>query len=440
MANNVGYVNVNRGLNDQFYRYKMPRLIAKVEGKGNGIKTVIVNMSDIAKALCRPPTYPTKYFGCELGSQTQFDPKKDRYIVNGQHDGNKLQDILDGFIRKYVLCPSCDNPETVLGVLPKRQLITTKCKACGHSGTLDTNHKLNTFILKNPPEGAKNKDAKTPKKGKDKKKDGDSPNNSGEENELGGDNNNQTPQAGDEDDDDWGEDTSAEAARQRLAALSMGAKGLMMDGDLERAEKERVNIFYEFVKERMPITSAVYKEILAESERVEVQDKAVLVLAELLLDGNAAVTIKQHRALFRLFTDDNTKAQKYLMKGVELAIKDHQEALLKKTATILSALFDSDIVDEAVFFDWSKRASSKTVGKELAQQIHDKAHVFIKWLHEAEEEESSEEEGADLEIEYNDRHTTEGLVEVKEPPKPVSNGTKSKNNANEEDDLDIDAI
>jgi len=45
-------------VSDQFYRYKMPRLIAKVEGKGNGIKTVIVNMVDVAKALNRPPTYP----------------------------------------------------------------------------------------------------------------------------------------------------------------------------------------------------------------------------------------------------------------------------------------------------------------------------------------------------------------------------------------------
>ena len=51
----MGSVNINRSLNDQFYRYKMPKLLAKVEGKGNGIKTVIVNMVDVAKALNRPP-------------------------------------------------------------------------------------------------------------------------------------------------------------------------------------------------------------------------------------------------------------------------------------------------------------------------------------------------------------------------------------------------
>lgn len=40
--------------------------------------------------------------------------KNERYIVNGEHDANKLQDILDGFIKKFVLCPACDNPETTL--------------------------------------------------------------------------------------------------------------------------------------------------------------------------------------------------------------------------------------------------------------------------------------------------------------------------------------
>uniref|UniRef100_A0A8D3C4J4 Eukaryotic translation initiation factor 5 n=1 Tax=Scophthalmus maximus TaxID=52904 RepID=A0A8D3C4J4_SCOMX len=144
-------VNVNRSVSDQFYRYKMPRLIAKVEGKGNGIKTVIVNMVDVAKALNRPPTYPTKFFGCELGAQTQFDSKNDRYIVNGSHEANKLQDMLDGFIRKFVLCTECDNPETDLNVNPKKQTIGTSCKACGNRGMLDTRHKLCTFILKNPP-------------------------------------------------------------------------------------------------------------------------------------------------------------------------------------------------------------------------------------------------------------------------------------------------
>ena len=59
-------------------------------------------------------TDPCKYFGCELGAQTQFDVKNDRYIVNGSHESTKLQDLLDGFIKRFVLCHECENPETKL--------------------------------------------------------------------------------------------------------------------------------------------------------------------------------------------------------------------------------------------------------------------------------------------------------------------------------------
>lgn len=55
-----------------------------------------------------------KYFGCELGAQTQMDPKMARYIVNGAHESIKLQELLDGFIKNFVLCEQCDNPETLL--------------------------------------------------------------------------------------------------------------------------------------------------------------------------------------------------------------------------------------------------------------------------------------------------------------------------------------
>jgi translation initiation factor 5 len=71
--------------------------------------------------------------------------------VNGSHDATKLQDLLDGFIRKFVLCPECDNPETTLTVNQKKSTINQACKACGYHEPLEFNHKLNTFIIKNPP-------------------------------------------------------------------------------------------------------------------------------------------------------------------------------------------------------------------------------------------------------------------------------------------------
>jgi hypothetical protein len=42
---------------------RMPVLLTKIEGKGNGIKTVVPNMSDIARSLARPAA-------CELGASS----------------------------------------------------------------------------------------------------------------------------------------------------------------------------------------------------------------------------------------------------------------------------------------------------------------------------------------------------------------------------------
>jgi translation initiation factor 5 len=57
---NIGAANAD----DAFYRYKMPPIQSKIEGRGNGIKTNVVNMVEVAKALARPASYTTKFFGC----------------------------------------------------------------------------------------------------------------------------------------------------------------------------------------------------------------------------------------------------------------------------------------------------------------------------------------------------------------------------------------
>jgi translation initiation factor 5 len=128
----------------------MPVLQTKSEGKGYGIKTVVPNTSDVARALSRPPTYPIKFFGSELGAQIILDGKNDRYIVKGKHDATRLRDLLYGFIEKFVLCGSCKNPKTDL-IITTNEMIVRHCKACGERTGVDMRHRLSTYILKNPP-------------------------------------------------------------------------------------------------------------------------------------------------------------------------------------------------------------------------------------------------------------------------------------------------
>jgi len=70
-------------VDDPEYRYKMPTVFGKLEGRGNGSKTVIPNISDVALSLHREPGEVNKFFGCELGAQTTYNTETDRAVVNG---------------------------------------------------------------------------------------------------------------------------------------------------------------------------------------------------------------------------------------------------------------------------------------------------------------------------------------------------------------------
>ena len=59
-------------VDDPAYRYKMPAVFGKVEGSGNGIKTAIPNIAEVALSLHRAPGEVNKFFGCEPVSYTHL--------------------------------------------------------------------------------------------------------------------------------------------------------------------------------------------------------------------------------------------------------------------------------------------------------------------------------------------------------------------------------
>ncbi|XVF39433.1 hypothetical protein PTKIN_Ptkin01aG0034200 [Pterospermum kingtungense] len=436
---NIGASNSD----DAFYRYKMPKMITKIEGRGNGIKTNVVNMVEIAKALARPASYTTKYFGCELGAQSKFDEKTGTSLVNGAHDTAKLAGLLENFIMKYVQCYGCGNPETEI-IITKTQMITLKCAACGFVSDVDMRDKLTTFILKNPPESKKSskdkkamrraekerlkegeaadeelkkikketkkkgasapskvaayKGAVTKKKSKHSDEDHSPTHSQADENELVAD---------DDGDVQWQTDTSLEAAKQRIQEQlsAVTADMVMLSTDEEK---------------KMSVRKSPEREVKVNENGVSADEKLVDEIKEYLKKGSSATQLKSFlgslsatsqevmdalfTALFhdvgKGFAKEVTKKTNYLAavaqeEGSQMVLLHSIESFCgkasseaaKEVALVLKVLYDEDILEEEFVMEWYQKGIA---GSNKNSQIWKNVKPFVEWLENAESE--SEEE------------------------------------------------
>ncbi|KAM0755167.1 eukaryotic translation initiation factor 5 [Meredithblackwellia eburnea MCA 4105] len=396
----MSVVNIRRDVQDGFYRYKMPVLTTKIEGKGNGIKTVLPNMADVARALNRPSSYPTKFFGSELGAQATFNDATERYIVNGVHEPARLHDLLDSFIDKYVLCGACKNPETEL-ILTKDEYIYRDCKACGKRSDIDMRHKLSTFILKNPPKSKKGKVKKGGAAGADSLLQKEKEDSDGSDDEL-----TKKIEAGAaevlsneeakkliqdrEGDEDWSIDTSDAAVAARAQSLpSKLQQALSLGGDDDDDDNSGgpYDAFGEWVKENKDNTTDVdiYKK--AEQDGIAKKHKILVVLVQALLTENAVAELKAHLALFKKLTTSE-KHQKSLLGGLERLVGETYPDLLKTDfPKLLMALYQADILEEEVLTHWGGVVSKKYVPKDISKKVKKAAAPFLKWLEEADDSE-----------------------------------------------------
>ncbi|KAF9784335.1 eukaryotic translation initiation factor 5 [Thelephora terrestris] len=377
----------------------MPVLLTKIEGKGNGIKTVIPNMSDVSRSLSRPPTYPTKFFGCELGAQTSFDEKADRYIVNGAHDADKLRDLLDTFIVKFVLCGSCKNPETEL-IITKNEDLIRDCKACGERTIVDMRHKLVTFILKNPP--------KNPKKSKGAKKQGtaengqNSPKVQAEEPLADGEGSDhelakiRSEVAGLEEnaaiaEEDWSVDTSAEAIKARMKSLgAVMAKVKLGDDDSgdEGNGDDPYSQLGAWVSENQDAGPVeVFRKV--QEMGLEKKHKAVQVLVQTLFTEDIVEEIKLSAPIFlKMVTSE--RHQKALLGGLERFLGIDHPDLISVVPKVLMEFYQIDVLEEEVVKQWGTHVSRKYVDKETSKKVRKASEPFLQWLDEAEDDDDDE--------------------------------------------------
>ena len=129
-------VNVPKSNSDTFFRYKRDEIEIKVLNV-NGGNTELSNINIISEQLKDDLEliirYIKKKINTNITKKNNKNDKNDVYIINKVITKNELEDILEEYIKIFILCKSCVNPEFSKTKTKKEEIRT--CKACGTSRT-----------------------------------------------------------------------------------------------------------------------------------------------------------------------------------------------------------------------------------------------------------------------------------------------------------------
>jgi len=364
----VKRVNIPRSVKDPHYRYSMPAIESKVEGSGNGIKTKIPNLLDIAKDLHREAGDILKVFGFELGAVTIKNDETNSYIVNGKFSANELAEVLDTFIEKFVLCGSCRNPETF--ITPSKGQVKLRCISCGNETLCDPKNKLTDFILKDAQrrklkakqEAAAAAGGKKKGAGKTKKTAG------GDLDEV------------DDDNTEWSVDVSSAAVKaRRKAALGAAEGGAEPVAVAPKGTSSPDEEFKKYMTETGPLDADRLRQ-LRDGLRLSPAELAQRICTHLFTE-NILKEIIPASTRWAPFFAENPRAQDELVAVVVQLALSKEEKLLPNLATVFKGLYDKDFVNEDAFLKWYD-AVDETDQKLLKAKL--KLAPFATWLREAE--------------------------------------------------------
>jgi translation initiation factor 5 len=353
----------------------MPRLELKIEGKGNGIKTNIVNLTDVAKALRVPIEYPLKFLGHEVGTLTLFKENKNEVtsIINGAFNEEELRKHLDKFIEKYVLCPNCKLPEMVLRV--RKGQVCGSCNSCGSKPLLDNIHKLAAFILKNPPTGVKtdikesDKDATKVVKAETKK--------------------------GKEGKDDKKKAKEEHTAPEEKGSSSSSSKATFtmdkIDGYIQKMREE-----YDQFKELTTFDDAKEEvgKLITLAKQLKIPPAHMEKIPYVVFNGIFSVNIAKEVTRNKAILDEFYELLEFENPGLDLLlnledflyVKNKDVSWDKYVPTILKLFYDEDLLTEEFILEWAdnkfeeKQKADFRYSKEVDEQFKTASKPIIDWL------------------------------------------------------------
>ncbi|CAM9584602.1 unnamed protein product [Scytosiphon promiscuus] len=401
-----GNINISgtEPIDDPEYRYKMPRVIGKVEGRGNGIKTVIFNVMDLSLALKRDPGEVCKFFGTELGAQTRYNEEDERAIVNGAHTNATLQQLVHKYVELFVLCPNCRLPESKYKI--KGGAIFHKCYACGAKEMVDMSHKLCTYIVNTAKKAKKSQDKD--KASKDKKRE-----KKEKKKEEGSANGDDSPKekkekkkkdkkkrdkdnASDEGEgkgnvDEFGDVIATSQSLEVEDAVAFDDSVAAIRRHLDDGTSNE-NVFEEI---RTAQTFAAFPV----HYRIHLYVAASFATADKVTKED----IESRAAMFKMLRS-RQEDQRHIIGAFELLCQAswpemvHRPNLIGFFPVILKHLYDSDIVEEEAMLMWageqgrSDEFTPPALSDEQVEALRAKATPFITWLEEADEEDDDDDD------------------------------------------------
>jgi len=116
-------VNIPKSNSDKFYRYKRIVLPVHHVQKNGGITRINVkDLQTLCKQIGRDSSDIIKLFKRKLNTNVRVQQHVD---ITGVFSWGAIDDLIEEYIEKNVLCVECGNPETVV----RNDVIS--CKACG---------------------------------------------------------------------------------------------------------------------------------------------------------------------------------------------------------------------------------------------------------------------------------------------------------------------
>ncbi|MEA2053970.1 MAG: translation initiation factor IF-2 subunit beta [Candidatus Thermoplasmatota archaeon] len=104
-------------------RFQMPRGIVFREGN----TTILKNFLEISGIVNRDSQHILSYLLKELG--TAGEAEGERAIFQGKIPERKVQERLEDYVNRFVLCRECGRPDTKL--MKKNRTLLLRCEACG---------------------------------------------------------------------------------------------------------------------------------------------------------------------------------------------------------------------------------------------------------------------------------------------------------------------